>query len=71
MTDLLRDIGAHDEAIDTLKAEVAAMRKDLGEIKVLLSETKGGLRMLIGVATAGGAIGAAIMKFFTTVKGGL
>ena len=71
MTEYLRDIGAHDEAIETLKREVSAMRRDLNDIKVLLSETKGGLRVLLAVGSVGGAIGAGIMKFFGMVKGGV
>lgn len=71
MTELLRDIGAHDEAIETLKSEVRAMRRDLNDIKVLMSETKGGLRVLLAVGSVGGAIGAGIMKFFGMVKGGV
>lgn len=70
MTEFLRDIGAHDEAIETLKADVRAMRMELGEIRLLLSETKGGIRMLVGVGSIGGAIGAALMKFVAFVKGG-
>lgn len=71
MTEYLRDIGAHDEAIETLKREVSAMRRDLNDIKVLMSETKGGLRVLLAVGSVGGAIGAGIMKFFGMVKGGV
>lgn len=70
MPEYLRDIGAHDEAIETLKADVRAMRHELVAIKDLLSETKGGVRMLVAVGSIGGAIGAAVMKFFAFVKGG-
>ena len=69
MTDFLRDIGAHDEAIETLKNEVRAMRKELSEIKVLLSETKGGVRMLVAVSSIGGAVGAAFVKFWAMLRG--
>lgn len=71
MTELLRDIGAHDEAIETLKSEVRAMRRDLNDIKVILSETKGGLRMLVTVGSIGGAVGAAVVKFIGALKGGV
>lgn len=71
MTEILRDIGAHDEAIETLKDEVRAMRKELSEIKLILSETKGGLRVLLMVGSIGGAIGAAIAKFVGLIKGGV
>lgn len=70
MTEFLRDIGAHDEAIETLKADVRAMRMELGEIRLLLSETKGGLRVLLSVGSIGGAIGAAAVKVISMMKGG-
>ena len=71
MTEVLRDIGAHEEAIETLKDEVRAMRRELSEIKVLLSEAKGGVRMLVTVGSIGGAVGAAIVKFVGALKGGV
>lgn len=71
MSDYLRYIGAHDEAIETLKDEVRAMRRELSEIKKLLSKAEGGLRMLVTVGTIGGAVGAAIAKFFSMIKGGV
>lgn len=71
MTELLRDIGAHAEAIDTLKDEVSAMRRDIGEIKLMMSETKGGLRVLLSVGAVGGTVGAAIMKVVGMMKGGM
>jgi len=67
--EFLRDIGAHHEAIETLKDEVRAMRKELSQIKVILSETKGGLRVLLSVGSIGGAIGAAAVKFISMMKG--
>ena len=70
MPEYLRDIGAHAEAIETLKNEVRAMRKELSEIKVLLSEAKGGVRMLVAVGSIGGAIGAAFVKAIAFIKGG-
>lgn len=67
--EFLRDIGAHDEAIETLKADVRAMRMELGEIRLLLSETKGGVRMLVAVGSIGGAVGAAFVKFWAMLRG--
>lgn len=69
MSELHSAIGRHDEAIDNLKEEVKAMRKDLQEIKDLLSQTKGGIRMLITVGSIGGAVGAALVKLLAYVKG--
>lgn len=67
--DLERYVGRHDEAIETLKDDVRAIRKDLDEIKLLLSETKGSVRVLIAVGSIGGAVGAAVMKFTSLLKG--
>lgn len=64
-----QDMGAHREAIETLKKEVCGIRYTLDEIKSLLSETKGGVRMLIGVGAVGGAVGAGFMKFLAFIKG--
>jgi hypothetical protein len=62
MTDLQRDIGRHDEAIDNLKTEVHAIRVDLAEIKALLSGAKGGWRTLVALGSIAAMIGAAIAK---------
>lgn len=67
--DLQRYVGRHDEAIETLKDDVRAIRKDLDEIKLLLSETKGSVRVLIAVGSIGGAVGAAVMKSISLLKG--
>lgn len=73
MTDLQRDIGRHDEAIETLKVEVHAMRQDLAEIKEILSGVKGGWRALsvVGLALSAvmGACGAFLSRIFE--RGGL
>lgn len=62
MTDLNREIGAHEEAINTLKVEVAALRTDIAEIKQMVAMSRGGLRMLIGVGTACASLGAAVAE---------
>lgn len=65
-----RDIGRHDEAIETLKNEVSALRTDIAEIKSILASARGGWRTLLAVGGIAGAVGAAIFKFIGTVKGG-
>ena len=70
MPEYLRDIGAHDKAIEMLETEVRAMRHELVAIKDLLSETKGGVRMLVvTVGSIGGAVGAAFVKFWEMLRG--
>lgn len=53
-----RNLGALEEAVDTLKLEVTGLRGDVAEIKSLLSQAKGGYKTLIAVATCAGAVGA-------------
>jgi phage shock protein A len=69
--ELHRDIGRHDEAIETLKSEVAAMRAQLNRIESTLSQTKGGVRTLIAVGSIAGAVGAAIAKGYAMLKAGV
>jgi len=69
VTDVARDIGKHEAQIEALQQDVHAMREDLTEIKALLNQTKGGMRVLIGVGSIGGAVGAALVKFIAMLKG--
>lgn len=65
------------EDIGALKASLAAQDKRLDKIETNVEKlleyaatTKGGWRVLFGVATAAGAVGAGIAKLFAMVKGG-
>lgn len=55
-----RDLGRHDAEIDHLKAEVHAMRMDLSEIKSMLSEAKGGWRVLMAVSGFAATVASAV-----------
>lgn len=68
---LERDIGRHDEAIDTLKDEVTGLRKDIAEIKSILATAKGGWKTLVAVGSIAGAIGAVLIKVIGFLKGGV
>lgn len=65
-----RDLGRHDEAIDTLKADMITVKQSLTRIESTLAEHKGGIRMLITVGGIGGAIGAGAVKALALLKGG-
>jgi hypothetical protein len=64
-------LGAHGEAIKTLKEEVHLIREATGRIETTLSETKGGVRTLMAVGAVGGAIGATFSKLVAMLKGGV
>jgi hypothetical protein len=59
---LHRDLGAHDEAISTLKSDVKEVRLAVARIEAVLAESKGGVRMLLAVGAIGGTAGAGLMK---------
>lgn len=63
MTDVQREIGAHEEAIGTLKDEVTALREDIAEIKEILATSKGGIRTLIAVGSIAASLAAATAEF--------
>lgn len=64
-----RDLGALEEAVDTLKREVSALRDDVAEIKSMMSNLRGGMKALMGVATVGGVIGSAATWLVARMKG--
>lgn len=61
--DVQRDLGAHAEAIETLKNEVHALRGDIAEIKQILATNKGGMRALIAVGGIAATVTAGILEF--------
>jgi hypothetical protein len=70
MENVQREIGVHEKAIETLEREVREMRASLVRIEATLNETKGGIRILLGVATVAGALGALSVKVLATLKAG-
>ncbi len=66
--DMSRAMGAQDEAIATLKREVALLRADVAEIKDILASNRGGVRTLVTVAllaaSLGGGVEAALRGIF-------
>lgn len=64
-----RDLGALEEAVDTLKREVHGLREDVAEIKAMMSKAEGGMRTLMAVATVSGVIGSAATWLVARMKG--
>ena len=65
-----RDLGAHDEAISTLKADVKEMRLSLSRIEAVLAKSAGGVKLLLAVGGIGGAAGTGIMKLLALFRAG-
>lgn len=70
MNDLSRDLGRHDADIETLKNQMTRVESALARIEATLHETKGGVRTLLAVGGIAGAVGAGVVKFIGTLKGG-
>lgn len=62
-------IGRHDADILTLKEDMRELRASNARIERILAEHRGGFKVLAGVATVGGAVGAGLVKFIGMVKG--
>jgi outer membrane murein-binding lipoprotein Lpp len=60
MQDIAHDMGKHEAQIDHLEREVEALRRDVREIKEILDQANGGWRVIMWVAGASGAAGAAV-----------
>lgn len=69
MSEVHREIGIHEKAIETLEREMKEVKQSLIRIEMTLAETKGGVRTLIAVGSVAGAIGAGIVKALAFFKG--
>ena len=61
--EMARDIGRHDAQIETLQADMAEMKKDVHEIKLMLAEAKGGWKTLMAVGGFAAVVGSILTKF--------
>lgn len=60
--ELHQQLGAHDAKIGHLEYELREMRRELVEIRRVLSEARGGWKTLMLVGGAAGVAGAAATK---------
>lgn len=60
--EIARDLGRHDAQIETLQADMALVKNDVHEIKMMLAEAKGGWRTLMAVGGFAAAVGAVFAK---------
>lgn len=61
--EMARDIGRHDAQIETLQADMAEMKKDVHEIKLMLAQAKGGWKTLMAVGGFAAVVGSILTKF--------
>ncbi len=65
MSELHHEIGRHDAQIEALEREVHALRGDVADIKRMLSEARGGWKVMMMVAGFSATIGAGVAKILT------
>ena len=61
-TGIHHDLGRHDAQIEQLKEDMHAMKRDVHEIKMILSEARGGWKTLMMVGGIAAAVGAGVSK---------
>ena len=63
-----RDIGRHDAQIETLQEDMRSLKNDVHEIKLILSEARGGWKTLMMVGGISATIGALTAKIATALN---
>lgn len=58
--DIHRQLGANQQAIDTLTAEVHQLRAQVQTLTTLIAEARGGWTVLLSIGGVGATIGGAI-----------
>lgn len=69
MSDVQRDLGAHEAKIEALEREVHGMRGDLAEIKQILAQAKGSWKMLLAISSLSSGLTVAMVKVLAVLKG--
>lgn len=62
MAGIDRDLGRHDAEISQLKDDMRELKEDVHEIKLMLSEARGGWRVIMLIAGVAGTIGAILSQ---------
>ncbi len=60
--DVNRDIGRHDAEIGQLKDDMRTMKDDVHEIKMMMSEAKGGWKVILLISGISATLGAMLSK---------
>lgn len=63
-----RDIGRHDAQIETLQEDMRALKNDVHEIKLILSEARGGWKTLVMVGGISATVGAFVAKLASWIN---
>lgn len=65
-----RELGEHEARIDTLEERLNRFEQKLDRIVAATEQAAGGWKVLMSVGAISGTVGAAIAKFFSTLKVG-
>jgi len=66
--DIHRNIGRLEEAVDTLKGDMHAMRSDVAAIREMLATHKGGRKMLLTLMSISAALSAAVTTLLSWLR---
>jgi hypothetical protein len=61
------DLGRHDAQIEQLKEDMQAVKADVHDIKLMLSEARGGWKTLMLVGGIAASVGAVVAKAATWI----
>lgn len=62
--DIHRQLGANQQAIDTLTKEVHELRTQVASLTALIAEARGGWTVLLSIGGAGATVGAGVTAIF-------
>jgi len=63
MMEMARDIGRHDAQIETLQSDMAQVKNDVHEIKMILAQAQGSWKTLLVVGSVAAFAGSIVTKF--------
>lgn len=61
--DIDRDLGKHDAEISQLKDDMSTLKDDVHDIKIMMSEARGGWKVIMMIAGLSATVGALVAKF--------
>lgn len=68
MTDIQRELGAHEARLDHIEQRLEKMDAKLDRVVIATERARGGWQVLVSIGGISGAIGAGLFKLFAYLK---